>query len=836
MEMILILVIGSLVHIFLLRAVMDTYYRSIIELDLPLTNSTNNPAAKRVVLIVVDGLRARSVYKNNGSLTPFLTSIRMKLGSWGVSRGAPPTESRNGHTAIVAGLREDPKAIFNSWYYFPVRYDSVFERSRRSWVIAASTTLGKVFGRYATENVDIFVPPGPYFTGKMGMDQWSVEKLKSTLNISSEDQNGPRSIFAVLLPDMDAIGHFHPGNYSAGVRSVDGRVREIVRVVEQTFPDNLTAFLFTSDHGMFRSAHCFATEDEISSPLVVWGCGIRKHPVRQDVENIDLAPLISALLGIQFPTNSMGKLPLDYLDVPDSEKLQIFCRNLIQILNIFKAKQERLSKDMLLRRNFLDVDKVETVLSKFLAGSYENVESALSSCQIIYQELKIAIRKVHCSFTSDIIMLASAHILFWLLFLLLSLLSDDKDNSKDFSLVFSFFIVTFHVSLLILYSYLDLLTTFCLLPFGTLSLFLYKLNKTRDSFKLAYTLPPLRELIVFVLFVLSIMLGIHFHFLFVLTALLMAPIMNFQDTKEKKLRNIWIVLCLILSNFPLITPDIEWNMDGTNYYIIGSLIWHFLICSVFRNFLNFRKTIRLTKLQIVVSFLQLLFSIIVSFHSFLELDDHGWNMVLYASLIPILLVPFSMRLVEVRLVTIFLALATVYMVAAKSFGLIFLTFFVMLLLTWKILVTEKIESQCFVNFRNIWVMIGVTVLGFYGILQNDEVRIPTSEPTLYGVIVLVRLLMPVMCSCCIFRCIVAKKGVDLNFSFIVIELIFGTLALHLSHFLKNEGTWWDMGTSFQVFITINAIPLIIELSYFIASFLMNVGSSEVWTKLRLLLN
>ena len=71
----------------------------------------------------------------------------------------------------------------------------------------------------------------------------------------------------------------------------------------------------------------FEDPDNTRTPLIAWGAGIRGpvhastqvdeysvpwelgHLVRRDVEQADIAALMSALLGIDWPVNSVGVLP-----------------------------------------------------------------------------------------------------------------------------------------------------------------------------------------------------------------------------------------------------------------------------------------------------------------------------------------------------------------------------------------------------------------------------------------------------------------------------------------------------------------------------------------------
>jgi len=122
---------------------------------------------------------------------------------------------------------------------------------------------------------------------------------------------------------------------------------DLEQLFSDFYKDDHTSFIFTADHGMsaignhgdgrkcYRfqlqqtDSQLFADPDNTRTPLIAWGSGLRGplpdvqpsshdaysepwklgHLFRRDVEQADIASLMAALIGIDWPVNSVGVLP-----------------------------------------------------------------------------------------------------------------------------------------------------------------------------------------------------------------------------------------------------------------------------------------------------------------------------------------------------------------------------------------------------------------------------------------------------------------------------------------------------------------------------------------------
>lgn len=55
-------------------------------------------------------------------------------------------------------------------------------------------------------------------------------------------------------------------------------------------------------------SHGSGSDHETQTPFIAWGAGIKQENVQKDLNQIDIAPLMSALMGLNYPINSLVSL------------------------------------------------------------------------------------------------------------------------------------------------------------------------------------------------------------------------------------------------------------------------------------------------------------------------------------------------------------------------------------------------------------------------------------------------------------------------------------------------------------------------------------------------
>uniref|UniRef100_A0A665X0V5 GPI ethanolamine phosphate transferase 1 n=1 Tax=Echeneis naucrates TaxID=173247 RepID=A0A665X0V5_ECHNA len=396
MRIITFFLVGLIVHVIFFISIFDIYFTSPLVHGMTPQTMSLAPPASRLVLVVADGLRADSLFtlhSNGSSRAPYLRTIIKESGTWGVSHTRVPTESRPGHVALIAGFYEDVSAVAKGWKENPVEFDSVFNESRHTWCWGSPDIL-PMFAKGATgDHVYTYTYPAEEedfaSTDASRLDSWVFAQVKSFFQSAKSNSSlraslhEDKNVFFLHLLGIDTNGHAHrpmSQEYLENIGLVDNGLSEMVSLVEDFFGyDGKTAYVFTSDHGMTNwGSHGAGHPSETLTPLVVWGAGVNsaqtvtepqpyedgylqdwklEHLRRVDVSQADIAPLMASLIGVPIPVNSVGVLPLPYLNNSDLFKAESMYTNAIQVLEQFKMKMAQ---------------KKETTLS-FLFTPYQSI-------------------------------------------------------------------------------------------------------------------------------------------------------------------------------------------------------------------------------------------------------------------------------------------------------------------------------------------------------------------------------------------------------------------------------------------------------------------------------
>lgn len=424
------LALAVVFHLIYTYSIFDIYFVSPIVSGMRsygVERSSAAPApAKRLVLFVADGLRADKAFQafpdpspdadpeNNEliRLSPFIRSKVLSHGTFGVSHTRVPTESRPGHVALIAGLYEDVSSVTTGWKMNPVNFDSVFNQSRHTWSWGSPDILpmfkegavpGRVDAEMYSEEAEDFTVDATH------LDTWVFSKVHDLFESAKTDPEldqklrDDKLVFFLHLLGLDTTGHsFRPysNEYLHNIKVVDQGVQAVTKLVEDFYGDDKTAFVFTADHGMSDTgSHGDGHPDNTRTPLVAWGSGVARPQLsasgiaaghedgfsadwgfdqvrRHDVAQADVAALMAYLVGLDFPVNSVGQLPLDYLNASPKEKALAALANTQAVLEMYHVKEEQ-KRDAVIR--YVPYEPLSGYHENSIEGRLARIEALISS-------------------------------------------------------------------------------------------------------------------------------------------------------------------------------------------------------------------------------------------------------------------------------------------------------------------------------------------------------------------------------------------------------------------------------------------------------------------------
>lgn len=903
--MLLFFTLGLLVHFVFFASIFDIYFTSPLVHGMTPQFTPLPPPAKRLVLFVADGLRADALYEldeDGNSTAPFIRNVIMHEGSWGISHTRVPTESRPGHVALIAGFYEDVSAVAKGWKENPVEFDSLFNESKYTWSWGSPDIL-PMFAKgasgdhvytysYDAQREDF----GAHDATKL--DTWVFDKVKDFFDAARNNQslfskvNEEKVVFFLHLLGIDTNGHAHrPSSreYKDNIKKVDDGVKEIVSLFKRFYGDDgKTAFIFTSDHGMTDwGSHGAGHPSETLTPLVTWGAGIKfpqkvsaqqfddeflkewklENWKRRDVNQADIAPLMASLIGVPFPLNSVGTLPVDYLNNTGLFKAESMLSNAAQIFEQFKVKMTQ-KKEFTLPFLFtpfklLSDSQQLDILRK--ARSYikqEKFDEVVSLCEEL---IDLALKGLSYYHTYDRLFLGiSVAIGFvgWTSYASLLVIkshsniprSTRKEVKKPHHLLpCSFVAIGVLVTCFLLiqacpWTYY----VYCLLPVPIWYAVLREYQVIQDLVASLMTFPLSHFIAYLLVFVVGIeVLVLSFFYRYMLTAGLIVfaswPFLTQLWTRAKITCLSWAFFSLLLAVFPMMPvvgrkPDLSLVMGAGLLVLLLSL-------AVLTTLL--KRKITLVKEELLILLVQMLSTVLSMYvvysthHSLLKKEGLPLmnQIVSWATLASSLVVPLlSSTTLSERLSSILLSLMSTYLLLSTGYEALFPLVLSCLMFVWIHMEQETLQQpsvshkqkltsiqftcktdiaqvrQLYLDdIRRAFFLVFFLLTAFFGTgniasinsfdLASVYCFLTVFSPFMMGALMMWKILIPFVLVMCAFEAVQITTQLSSKGLFLIVLVISDIMALHFFFLVKDSGSWLDIGTSISHYVIVMSMTI-----------------------------
>ncbi|KAK5850182.1 hypothetical protein PBY51_014451 [Eleginops maclovinus] len=909
MRMITFLLVGLIVHVVFFVSIFDIYFTSPLVHGMTPQTTPMAPPASRLVLVVADGLRADSLFTplpDGSSRAPYLRNVMEEMGTWGVSHTRVPTESRPGHVALIAGFYEDVSAVAKGWKENPVEFDSVFNESRHTWCWGSPDILPMFAKGASGDHVYTHTYPAAEedfaSTDASRLDSWVFTQVKSFFQSAKSNSSlrasllEDKNILFLHLLGIDTNGHAHrpmSKEYLDNIGLVDTGVAELVSVVEDFFDhDARTAYVFTSDHGMTNwGSHGAGHPSETLTPLVAWGAGVKnahkitaaqsyndgylqdwklEHLRRVDVNQADIAPLMASLIGVPFPVNSVGVLPLLYLNNSAQFKAESMYTNAIQVLEQYKMKMAQ-KKETTLSFLFTPYQLLtESKQAEFFHKAriliqLEKYDDVISLCRSLISNALEGLVYYH---TYDRFFLGCSVVLGfvgWTSYVVLVILKThasldrhpsvlNQNRSHTLGRLCICVTVVITVFLLIQRSPVTYYI-YCLLPVPVWYSVLKEYRTLTDLVRSAPSLPLWKCLGYFVLvaFGIELLVVSFFHRAMLTVGLAVLSLWPFLSGLfgKAKFRSVsWCMGCLCLATFPLM--PVVGREPNTHLVTCAGVLSLFTSACYLWSALQ-RAPLHLSDRQQFIT--QMLHVAVCAYvpsltHSSLQQKQGlpllnqiiSWTTLASSMLVPLL---SSTRIFH-RLLSIFLSLSATYLLLSTGSEALFPPVLSWLMFVWINIEQEamlaqgvsgrqelstidfsaniditKIRQLKLDDIRRSYFFVFFIITAFFGTGNIASINsfdpasvycfLTVFNPFIMGGLMMWKVIIPFIIVMCTFETIQVATQLSSRSLFLIVLVISDLMALHFFFLVQDYGSWLDIGTSISHYVIVMSMTIFLML-------------------------
>ena len=321
----------------------------------------------RVVIVLIDALRYDT--SMNASVMPTLDKLRSQ-GAQAMMHSQVPSFSEPGYTTILTGawpwLNDGP--AFNLDYgEIPTwTQDNLFSAAHRAGLTTAISGYYWFEELVPQSDVDLsFYTPGED-------KKADVDVVNAVLPWLKENKS---QLTLIHIDQVDYAGHHEGGPRSQNWNDAAKRADDLLAQIASTLDMQKDTLLVISDHGQIDAGGHGGQEPIcLKEPFVLVGAGVKPGNYG-DVNMVDVAPTLAALLGVNLPASAMGEVRTSMLNLSDSVTAALPAaveKQQTTLVNTFAAAMG-VKLDAAQMPTGSEVSKYETVI-KDLRSSRENKE------------------------------------------------------------------------------------------------------------------------------------------------------------------------------------------------------------------------------------------------------------------------------------------------------------------------------------------------------------------------------------------------------------------------------------------------------------------------------
>jgi hypothetical protein len=305
--LICIIVLG--VSYFWATGLMDSVYayRSPLRNSPPLPGETLGlPNTRSFVIVLIDALRDDTSSKTE--VMPFLNQLRSE-GASALMHSRPPSYSEASYTVLLTGAWpdiSDGPAMNLDYANIPTfTQDDIYSAAHRAGLLTAVSGFNWFEKLIPQQAVSV-----SFYTA--GEDQ--VADRQVTDAALPWLLEGKYQLVLVHLDQVDYAGHYEGGPIDPRWDAAATRADDLLKEIASAMDLNQDTLLVISDHGQIdRGGHGGQDPIVLQEPFVMVGKGVIPGKYG-DVQMVDVAPTISAILGTNIPATDQGHPRIEMFD------------------------------------------------------------------------------------------------------------------------------------------------------------------------------------------------------------------------------------------------------------------------------------------------------------------------------------------------------------------------------------------------------------------------------------------------------------------------------------------------------------------------------------------